>query len=90
MYWGWQVHEENPPAVPSMINCLRNPVFKILLLNQLVEALGAATQYTVLSFVVDYVIDPEYTPEGVKRADGDGYSASATFTMLVRSPRASR
>jgi GPH family glycoside/pentoside/hexuronide:cation symporter len=56
--------QENPPVVPSMLNCLRNPVFRVLLLNQLIESIGATTQYTVLPFVVSYVIDPEYELNG--------------------------
>ena len=62
------VEEDNPPLIPSMFNCLRNRVFKVLLLNQLVEAIGTSTQFTVLAFVVDYVVDPRYS-EGIA-ADG--------------------
>ena len=76
--------EENPPAVPSMVNCLRNPVFRVLLLNQLIEAIGGATQFTVISFVVGYVIDPEYDSDGTKRLEDDPnyWSEGTVFTML--------
>ena len=37
----------NPPPVPSMLNCLRNPVFRALLLNRLIESVGMETQFTV-------------------------------------------
>ena len=77
------VHEENPPAVPSMINCLRNPVFKILLLNQTIEAVGAATQFTVISFVVDYVIDPEYDSDGTKRLEDGVLTAKRPCSIAV-------
>ena len=40
---------DNPPLVPSMVNCLRNPLFRVLLLNQLVESIGAGTQYELQS-----------------------------------------
>jgi Na+/melibiose symporter-like transporter len=75
------VHEDNPPAVPSMVNCLRNPVFRILLLNQLIEAIGANTQFTVISFVVAYVIDPEYNADGSQRVNAD-WTEDQAFLML--------
>lgn len=72
--------QENPPVVPSMLNCLRNPVFRVLLLNQLIESIGAATQFTVLPFVVSYVIDPEYELNGDPVSDA--IDEDTVYTML--------
>jgi hypothetical protein len=60
----------------------RRPV--MVLGGQLVESLGAATQYTVISFVVDYVIDPEHDESGQQRSedDPDYFKASTVFVMM--------
>ena len=72
---------DNPPLVPSMVNCLRNPLFRVLLLNQLIESIGAGTQYTVLPYMVDYVIEPEYNADGSKMEDAP-YSSATVFIMF--------
>jgi GPH family glycoside/pentoside/hexuronide:cation symporter len=72
--------EDNPPVVPSMLNCLRNPVFRVLLLNQLIESIGSATQFTVLPFVVSYVIDPEHELDGSPTPDAT--DEDTVYTLL--------
>ena len=49
---------ENATFVPSILQCFKNPLFRILFLSQIVRALGAEVQNTVLPYIVDYVIEP--------------------------------
>ena len=60
---------------------LTDLVFRVLLLNQLIEATGASTQFSVLPFVVSYVIDPEFNKDGTRVPDSDGLE-DLTFTLL--------
>ena len=74
------VEEDNPPLIPSMFNCLRNRVFRVLLLNQLVEAIGDSFQFTVLPFMVDSVIDPEFHQDGSPVAGG--WTTAGVLTLF--------
>ena len=49
---------ENSAFVPSLLQCFKNPLFLIFFTSQVILALGAEVQNTVLPYIVDYVIEP--------------------------------
>ena len=50
---------EDSGLVPGFIASMRNEPFRILLIGEILESLGDQLQYTILPFVVKYVIMPQ-------------------------------
>lgn len=50
--------EDNYGLVPGFISSFRNKMFRVLLISEVLESLGDQLAYTVLPFVVKYVIQP--------------------------------
>jgi GPH family glycoside/pentoside/hexuronide:cation symporter len=53
------VLEDNNGMVPGYISSFRNSTFRVLLICEILQALGEQLQYAVLPFVVKYVIMPQ-------------------------------
>lgn len=51
-------------------------MFRVLLMNEVIEALGVQMQYTILPYVVQYIIDPETIA-------GGGMNPDLLFSLLA-------
>lgn len=76
--------EDKPqrPMVPSVLECLYNPLFRIVLAGEIIEQAGSSFQWTVMPYVVAYLLEPstlEEAPLGIESLR----NASFLYSMCV-------
>ncbi|CAJ1396335.1 unnamed protein product [Effrenium voratum] len=77
--------KEAEALVPSLVGCLSNYPFKVLLVSDVVEGLGANMPLLVLPYVVDWVVG-KAAAEALVGSAGTLFAGCVVVHMIVRVP----